>query len=162
MWLIGLHLLLTYNGDKVTKDEAFSLHHFPLTERHRRDEEGAVEGEGVELPILAAGVHRRRQLPKEGLIVDPAREGGWQGFRVHANHDAAMAPADEIPGQGGGVAAPQGENARQTYPLQHPFPIGTDIRQEEVTEGDSLYPLGLQLREDFPHLLLIFTIGGLG
>src|SRR3990172_460695 len=87
---------------------------------------------------------------------------GRQDPWVHAYQDAPMALADELMGEVGCWSSPYGEEAVEACPVQHLFPISTDILQEKVPEGDGLCPLGLQLRQGRSHLLLIFVIRRLG
>src|SRR5947207_14192712 len=92
--------------------------------------------EGVELAVLAAGIDIGRQIAEQILVERAAHEDGIEGFRVHTDQHGLEAETNQLSGQLIRVQAPDGEDRLQTERRHLPLPIGADVLQEEVPEGD--------------------------
>ena len=98
--------------------------------------DGAIEDEGVELTIFAAGIGVRRQIAEEGFVEFAAGEAGIEDFAVHADGDGAESIGVEGADEFAGVALPDGEDRRHADAREILFAIGAQVFQEDVAEGD--------------------------
>jgi diguanylate cyclase (GGDEF)-like protein/PAS domain S-box-containing protein len=105
-------------------------------------EDGTPVHEGVELALLAARVHRRRQVVEEIGVVLPPGEAPVQLRGIDADQHRAEPRLHELPRQHCRVAPPDGEDRPHPHPPQHLLAVGANLLEEEVAEGDGLDSLG--------------------
>src|SRR5690606_14990912 len=108
----------------------------PAAERQRRAEHRAVPGAGVELAVLAAGIHVRRQLAQQRLVEGAPGEAAVEPGGVHAAQRGAQAAGDHVPRQRPGVVAEQREHRRPAEAGAQRGAPQADVLEGEVAEGD--------------------------
>src|SRR5438128_2093639 len=67
---------------QVAEDESLALDDLSRLACDRRGEDRARGDEGVELPVLAAGVDAGRELSEQPLVVAASAEGGVEHARI--------------------------------------------------------------------------------
>src|SRR4051794_41053047 len=122
--------------EQVLKREAVARHDLSQLDLDRSVEDRAGVDEGVELAVLAAGVDAGGQVGQQRLVKAAADEGGVELPGVDADECRLETGVDEIFGEDGGVAAPEGEEAGATGAGQSLLAIGADVGEEEVAEGN--------------------------
>ena len=81
--------VLWATGQEIAEDERIALDDFAEGEGDGAREDGAVEDEGVEFAIFAAGIDGGREIGKEGCVEFATGEAGIEDFGVDADSDGA-------------------------------------------------------------------------
>jgi hypothetical protein len=76
-------------GQKIAKHKAIAVDNFSRSNRDGRLKDGAVEDEGVEFAVFAAGVGVGRKIAEEGIVQFAAGEAGIENFGVDASGNGA-------------------------------------------------------------------------
>ena len=103
-----------------------------------RVKDGAIENESVEFTVFTARVRLRRKIAEERFVQFAAGEAGIEDFAVHADSDGAESIGVKGADQLAGIPLPDGKEGRHPNALEILLAIGTEILQENVTEGDRL------------------------
>jgi len=98
---------------------------------------GAVEDEGVELAVFAAGVNQRRQVTEKRCIEFPSGEAAVKDLAVHAHGDGAKARGVQVADELARIAFPDGEDRGHAHAGEVFLAIGAQILEEDVAEGDA-------------------------
>lgn len=121
-------------------------------------EHGAVPGQGVKFPVLAAGIHPGGQGSQEGRAEFMTTKPGVQLARIQGADPGLEPGVDHRLRQLGRVAAPEREERRDAGPRQLPLPIGAHILKKEIPERHVVNVLDLHIgdeaRHDAPILLV--------
>jgi hypothetical protein len=94
-------------------------------------------------PFLAAEVDVGGEVAQEVFVEGAAGEDGIEDVGVRADQDGAEAEMDELVGKLRGVASPDGEDRFQAERRHLLLPVGADVLQVEIPEGDVANPLFL-------------------
>jgi len=109
-------------------------------------EDRAIEDEGVEFTVFAAGIDAGREIGEESCIEFAAGEAGIEDFGVDANGDRAKSGGVEFADEFAGVAFPNGEKGLHRDTREIFFPVKAEIFEEDVTESDATDSL-LEIRK---------------
>ena len=97
---------------------------------------GAVEDEGVELTVFAAGIGVRGKIVEEGLIQLAAGETRSEDSGIDTDSDGAESIGVELADEFAGVAPPEGKEGGHTDAREICLAVGTEVFEEDVAESD--------------------------
>ena len=98
----------------------------------------AVEDEGVELTVFAAGIRVRRQIEEERFVQIAAGERGIEDLGIDTDGDGAKSIGVEFADEIARVALPDGEEGGHADAREVLFAIGAEVFEENVAESDFL------------------------
>ena len=93
----------------------------------------------MELAVLAAGIDARRQLGEQRPIEGAAGERLVEYAGIDADERCFEAEVDEFVRELGRIATPDGEQRATPDGGEAFLPVGADVLEEEVAEGDGLH-----------------------
>ena len=100
---------LRTTGQQIAEDEGIAMDDFAENEADGAREDRAIEDEGVEFTVFAAGIDAGREIGEESCIDFAAGEAGIEDFGIDANGDRAKACCVEFADEFAGVTFPDGE-----------------------------------------------------
>ena len=150
-------------GEEIGIDEIVALDELAGNDGDGAREDGAGEGEGVELAALAAGIDRGREIGEELGVEGAAGEGGVKVAGVNAGEMRAEAGGEHLARELGGRdaerGAPDGEDGLEAGAGQAGDAVGADVLEEEVAEGDAVEAFGGGAGADGGHAGLVIGVG---
>src|SRR5260370_41283189 len=120
----------------MTKEKAIAVDDFSGSNRDGRVKDGAIEDEGVELTVFAAGVGVGRKVAEEGLVEFAAGKTGVENFGVDTCGDGTEMLLVEVADQFAGVALPDGKESGHAGASESFLAVGAEVVEEEVGGGE--------------------------
>ena len=116
----------------------------------------------MELAVLTAGIDAGRKVCEQPSVEAAAGEGRVEGARVDASEDRLEACLDELGRELGRVAQPEREE-RLASGLREPLlPVGADVLEKEIAEGNRIDERQRLLLEGGSHPLLVELVAAGG
>src|SRR5260370_31613055 len=145
----------------MTKEKAIAVDDFSGSNRDGRVKDGAIEDEGVELTVFAAGVGVGRKVAEEGLVEFAAGKTGVENFGVDTCGDGTEMLLVEVADQFAGVALPDGKESGHADASEIFLAVGAEVFEEDVAEGDLADALGVEEAEGFFHACFVDGVDAL-
>src|SRR3974377_240973 len=136
-----------HNRNQITKDERVALHNLASADTDGSTEDGSIKDEGVELTVFAARMASRKRRV--------------EFFGIDAGGDATKAVGNEARGQLTRVDAPERKSCVHFELGKVLFTIGPQIAQENVAEGNVVYPTAPEAEASLRHPGFVKGIGTL-
>ena len=112
--------------------------HVPRAGTHLQGlvEHRPVGHQRMKLPLLAAGINRRRHFVYKRSIEMPTAKRRRQLFAVHATQARAQAAGDHVPRQGLRIPSKQRKHRYQTQSGHLCFTIGFHVGQKQIAKNN--------------------------
>src|SRR2546428_12633699 len=148
-------------GQQITKHKTIAVYNFSQADRNGKVKDWAVDDEGMEFAVFAAGINAGRKIGEERIVKLAASEAAIEDLGIHANGDAAEALRVKEMNELVSVAIPDGEERGHADSGEVGLAIGTEGFEENVAEGDLSNAVVVMRTQRFLHARFVSGIDAL-
>src|SRR5947209_8125561 len=114
-------------GQQITKHKTIAVYNFSRADRNGKVKDRAVDDEGMEFAVFAAGINAGREIGEERIVELAASEAAIEDLGIHTNCDGAEALRVKEMNELVSVALPDGEERGHADAVEIFLTIGAEV-----------------------------------